>query len=77
MKFFDKNTQLKALRQQREQECFKIINRGKAWYDLLTIEQEAELKEWYRGWLNVTETREIPIRPAWLSEKLSQEEEIL
>ena len=77
MKFFDKNSQLKALRQQREQECFRIVNRGKAWYDLLTIEQEAELKDWYKAWLNVTETFEIPIRPAWLNEKLSQEEEIL
>lgn len=66
-----------TLRRRREVECFSIINRGKPWYDLLTIEQEAELKEWYLAWLNVTETQVIPVRPKWLNEKLDQEDNVL
>ena len=68
---------LEALRRRRELECFPIVNRGKAWYDLLTIEQEAELKEWYADWLNVTETLTIPVAPSWLTEKLDTEVEYL
>lgn len=77
MKIFDKKQQINALRRQRDAECFKVINRGKAWYDLLTLDQETELKQWYHDWLNVTETLVIPIAPAWLNEKLSQEEDVL
>lgn len=66
-----------ALRRRRERECFSVVNRGKAWYDLLTIEQEAELKEWYHAWLNVTDTNVIPVKPSWLTEKLNQEEQLL
>lgn len=65
------------LRRLREIECFSVINRGKAWYDLLTIEQEAELKDWYHAWLKVTETNTIPKRPSWLDSKLDTEVEIL
>lgn len=65
------------LRQRRERECFPVINRGKAWYDLLTIEQEAELKQWYSDWLNVTETGKVPKKPAWLNDKLDTEVEYL
>ncbi len=53
-------------RQQREVECFPIINRGQLWYDGLTEEQKIELKKWYQAWLNVTETLEIPEKPSWL-----------
>jgi len=26
-----------------------------------------ELREWYKAWLNVTETRVVPERPTWLT----------
>ena len=77
MKIFNKKEQIDALRQQRALECFSVINRGKAWYDLLTLDQETELKQWYRDWLNVTETLIIPSPPAWLNQKLLQEEEFV
>lgn len=64
-------------RKLRKDECFPIINRGKAWYDLLTIEQESELKEWYEKWLNITDTYEIPTKPSWLNDKLDTEVELL
>lgn len=67
----------KILRARRVSECFSVINRGKAWYDLLTLEQEAELKEWYEKWLNVTETFIVPKEPSWLNSKLNTEVEYL
>lgn len=73
----DVETKKERFRRLREIECFPVINRGKAWYDLLTIEQEAELKEWYHAWLKVTSTEEIPVRPKWLDDKLDTEVEIL
>ena len=57
---------LMNLRNQREVECFPIINRGKLWYDNLTTEQIAELNKWYNAWLDVTETKVIPNKPNWL-----------
>lgn len=57
---------LMNLRNQREVECFPIINRGKLWYDNLTTEQVTELDEWYNAWLDVTETKVIPNKPNWL-----------
>lgn len=59
-------SELDSLRQQREAECFTIINRGKLWYDTLTIEQINELRSFYRAWLDVTETKIIPTKPSWL-----------
>ena len=57
---------IEDLRQQREEECFSIINRGKLWYDNLTEEQLVELNTWYNAWLNVTETKIIPEKPSWI-----------
>lgn len=54
------------LRRLRENECFRFINRGELWYDTLTNDQITELSEWYRAWLNVTETKVIPNKPTWL-----------
>lgn len=54
------------LRQLRDEECFPIINRGKLWYDNLTAEQLGELQNWYKSWLDVTETRVIPEKLEWL-----------
>lgn len=58
--------QKEALRQQREVECFPVINRGWIWYSGLSLVQWLELKKWYLAWLNVTETLRIPERPTWL-----------
>ena len=62
----DKRPILDVLRKQREIECFAIVNRGMVWYDTLTAEQKQELAEWYRAWLDVTDTRVIPTKPSWL-----------
>lgn len=75
--FEDIKKQKAHLRTLRRVICFPVVNRGKVWYDLLTIEQEAELKQWYSDWLNVTDTLVIPKKPKWLSEKLDTEVEIL
>lgn len=64
--------ELDYLRALREKQCFAIVNRGKLFYDQLTIEQEEELRIWYFKWLNVTETFEIPARPSFLNEKINQ-----
>ena len=58
--------QKEALRQQREAECFPVINRGWMCYSGLNLVQWLELKKWYLAWLNVTETLRIPERPTWL-----------
>ena len=53
-------------RQRREKECFSVVNRGWIWYSSLTLSQWRELRSWYLAWLNVTDTKVIPERPAWL-----------
>ena len=57
---------LEVLRLRRERECFKIINRGQPWYDMLTTEQRYDIATWYSAWLDVTETNFIPDKPEWL-----------
>lgn len=47
------------------------INRGAVFYSLITDEQYTALFDWYVYWLNVTETKIIPIRPSFLDEKLN------
>lgn len=74
MKVLSYEAEVGFLKKRREEECFSVINRGKMWYDQLTEEQYLELRQWYFDWLNVTETRIIPTRPAWLNQKLEQEE---
>lgn len=76
MKVLKNDELLFELRSRRAEECFPIVNRGKLWYNCLTSEQLTELNDWYFAWLNVTETKVIPIRPAWLDNKLEREEEI-
>lgn len=76
MKILTNSEEILALRARRETECFSIINRGKLWYDHLTYEQRAELTDWYFEWLDVTDTKVIPIKPSWLNEKLKREEQI-
>ena len=57
---------LNGYRQQREKDCFPIINRGELWYDRLTDLQREELQLWYQAWLDVTKTQTIPVKPEWL-----------
>lgn len=68
------------LRERRKQECFSIVNRGILWYNKLTTEQQFELDEWYKKWLDITDTYRnayeqnqnidiesiIPTAPSWL-----------
>lgn len=54
-------------RQRREKECFSVINRGQLWYEGVSISQLLELRQWYKAWLNVTETMVVPEKPAWLT----------
>ena len=58
--------QLQMFREQREKECFSVINRGEFWFKHLTYEQKFELEKWYQDWLNVTLTKVIPSKPTWL-----------
>jgi hypothetical protein len=64
--------ELTVLRGRRASECFPVVNRGKLWYDRLTSDQEIELSDWYNAWLDVTETKTIPARPAWVDDKLEE-----
>lgn len=66
-----------VIRKERERVCFPVINRGKLWYDCLTLEQLAELKAWYWEWLDAPETLHYPIMPKWLKDKLIKEEILL
>lgn len=54
------------LRLKRQKVCFPYINRGNLWYNNLTDKQMDELNSWYHAWLDVTETKVIPIAPKWL-----------
>ena len=63
----NKIKQLSDLRMQREVECFEIINRGMAWYKTLEEYQLHELNAWYKAWLDVTHTKQIPTTPSWLN----------
>ena len=56
------------LRNQREEECFAIVDRGTFWYEqnVNTEERKQEFEEWYNAWLNVTETLIVPEKPSWL-----------
>lgn len=63
---FQENVEKEMIRSRRAEECFPIVNRGQVWYDLLGEEQKSELSAWYREWLDATETKTIPERPAWI-----------
>ena len=66
-KAFSEQQAIKRLRRQRDEDCFSVINRGALWYERLTDEQKQELEAWYEAWLNVTETKIIPVCPEWLN----------
>lgn len=63
---FDNSIALIELRNQREEECFSVINRGAPWYDRLTEEQKQELSTWYQAWLDAPQTNVVPTKPSWL-----------
>lgn len=57
---------VKVLRRRRTRECFDVlVSYSKFWYEALTEEQHTELKNWYKEWLDVTETKIIPTKPSW------------
>lgn len=57
---------IEDFRHMREVQCFPIVNRGTLWYERLSTEQKEELNIWYQAWLDVTETKLVPIAPEWL-----------
>lgn len=59
---------LTDIRFRRETECFEIVNRGTAWYNIFvnTPERQKEFNNWYQAWLNAPETRIIPVKPDWI-----------
>lgn len=59
-------SQKAEFRLRREKECFSVINRGQLWYEGVSVTQLLELRQWYKAWLNVTETMVVPEKPAWL-----------
>ena len=61
--------QLQSLRNRRTHECFDIVNRGMVWYKTLEEHQLHELSAWYKAWLDVTHTKQIPQKPTWLNSK--------
>ena len=61
------NVEMDELREMRKQICFPVINRGALWYSRLTESQRTELDVWYQDWLDVTETREVPVTPDWIN----------
>lgn len=53
-----------SLRNRREEECFKLIDtKSKLWWDNLSQDTYTEISNWYKAWLNVTETKQIPKLP--------------
>lgn len=54
------------VRTRRIKECFSIINRGNAWYDMLDSEEKEELGKWYQEWLDAPTTGIIPDLPSFL-----------
>lgn len=72
--FFDKaqdesvstEAKMAEFRALREKECFSVINRGKLWYEGLSVPQLNELQAWYRAWLDITSTMVVPEKLTWL-----------
>lgn len=62
------NAKKDELRFLREKECFSVVNRGQLWYSTLTLDKIGELTRWYKAWLDVTDTLEIPKKPQWIME---------
>lgn len=63
---YTENERLSAIRVRREEECFRIINRGQLWYANLKEEQKSELAAWYQAWLDAPQTGVVPTKPSWI-----------
>ena len=57
-----------VIRNRRETECFKYINRGNLFWDRLLINEERkqEVKQWYQQWLDAPATKVVPKTPDWI-----------
>ncbi|MCD8294660.1 MAG: hypothetical protein LUE27_05430 [Clostridia bacterium] len=64
---YESEARMNRIRGDREKKCFSVINRGQFWFDTLTEEQTAELKEWYQEWLDAPQTLTEPDTPDWLT----------
>jgi len=69
---FKENQKKDRLRIKRKEECFEIINRGKLWYDTLSEEQIAELRNWYKSWLDITQSKTEPKKPEFLCDNIEK-----
>lgn len=65
--------ELNKLREQREVECFSVLNQNyiiggqsKTWFDTLTEKQKQDASVWVQEWRDVTETKVIPEKPNWI-----------
>ena len=54
-----------GLRNLRETECFKYVDRA-AWYDGLTTEEKQKAQAWRKDWKDVTKTFTKPTRPDFI-----------
>lgn len=55
------------IRQQRQREFTKYLDRSPYFFETLTETQHEELRAWRQSWLDATETFIIPERPNWLN----------
>lgn len=67
-----KSTMQRVYRHMRENVCYLVVNRGRLWYDHLTLAQQTELNDWYEQWLDITETFNAPETPEWVNEKIKK-----
>ena len=67
LKVLDVELTTQDLRDIRVIECFNVLNQfSPFWYESLGTEKYAELRAWYKAWLDVTKTQKIPDKPNWL-----------
>ena len=69
------------IRNKRDWECFRYVNRGQVWYDTLTQEQREEIQTWYADWLNLTNREDLnidnpqyPTPPSFIKDFVSYED---
>lgn len=60
------------IRRKRSREFATYLDRSPYFFEKLSEEQDAELREWYQAWLDAPATLVIPDRPLWLDTVSSQ-----
>lgn len=73
-KLFTEEEIKENLRFERQMQCFEIINRGEMFWNYLWAKytpediaiKKQEIQTWYNNWLDVTNTKIIPLKPIWL-----------